>query len=289
MRFIEWVVFISLGLIWGSSFLWIKIAVQEVSPLLLVSLRLLFAIFTLLGVALATKPPWPKDLKTWEHLTILGIFNNGLPYLLITWGELYIESAVAAILNCSVPLFTMIGAHFFTKDERISGIRILSLLAGFSGVFILVSRDLSSGYQSTLIGQAAVLLAAVSYAFSSIYARNTTSEVSPIVRALIPLFGADIILWSLTLAIESPISLPTLPITWVAIIWLGIIGVGIAYILYFYLIHTIGATRTTLVTYIFPLVGVLLGVIFLGERFDLNLLLGSLMIISSIAIINHQK
>jgi drug/metabolite transporter (DMT)-like permease len=288
LKFKEWVAFIALGMIWGSSFLWIKIAVSDVGPFLLVAIRLLIGILGLLVVVIAGRPTWPIQKQTWIYLTLLGITNNGLPYLLISWGEQYIDSAVAAILNSTVPLFTMLIAHFALSDDRLTPNRLVALLIGFSGVVILVSRDLNGALHSGFQGQIAVIIGAISYAFSTILARRTTQQIDPILRALIPLFGADLILWGVTPFVEAPLRLPNIPLTWIAIIWLGIIGIAVAYMLYFYLIHAVGPTRTSLVTYIFPLVGIVLGVIFLKETLDWHLGLGTVFIVGSIILVNRK-
>jgi drug/metabolite transporter (DMT)-like permease len=288
MKIKEWLAFILLGLIWGSSFLWIKIAVNEIGPFLLVALRLFFAILSLLLAAFFLRPKWPTDAKTWFYLTLLGLTNNGLPYLLISWGEQYIDSAVAAILNSTTPLFTMVIAHFWLTDDRITRTRLIALMVGFAGVVVLVGRDISTGVQINFWGQLAILLASLSYGFSVTFARKITQTVAPLVRAVVPLIGADAIIWFLTPLIEAPFTLPTLAITWLALIWLGVLGVGVAFLLYFYLLHAVGPTRTTLVTYVFPLVGVILGVIFLNEKLDWNLALGAMLIVGSIVIVNQE-
>ncbi len=303
MKTKDWLAFIALGTIWGSSFLWIKIAVQEANPITLVAFRLLFGICGLLVVVLFTRPKWPLDSKTWIMLTILGIFNNALPYALISWGEQYIDSAVAAILNSTTPLFTMIIANFFLRDDRLTISRLAGLLVGFGGIIVLVSRDLSTGVQLNILGQGAVLLASFSYGCSSVFARRTTKGISPVLQALIPLFGADLIMWIGAIGIsQSQIVasvaasfktlleriLPNLPLTWIAMLWLGFLGTGVAYLLFFYLLHSVGPTRTTLVTYVFPIIGVILGVIFLGETMDWHLFVGGGLVVGSIIIANRQ-
>ena len=294
MKIKDWLAFIVLGLIWGSSFLWIKIAVSEVSPALLVAFRLLFGILASLVVVLIAKPFFPKERKLWLILTLIGFTNNALPYVLISWGEQYIDSAVAAILNSTTPLFTMIIAHFFLHDDRLSWSRILGLLIGFAGIMVLVFRDLEPGSLGTdarfsILGQLAVLLAALSYAGTSVYARRTTKGLSTIIQGLMPLLGADAAMWVLVGATESPLRMPVLPITWVAMIWLGVMGVCVAFLLYYYLLHSVGPTRTVLVTYVFPLVGVALGVIFLNEKMDWHLLVGGGMVVGSIVVVNLKK
>ncbi len=285
----DWLAFILLGTVWGSSFLWIKIAVQEIGPILLVALRLLFGILALLVVVAYSRPQWPRQRRVWINLAMLGLINNALPYALISWGEQYIDSGVAAVLNSTTPLFTMIVAHLFLTDDRMTRQRVLSLLMGFAGVVVLFSRDLFSGPRGSLLGQMAVLLASISYAFASVFARRTTKDVSLVIRALVPLLGADLMMWTLVPVFESPVSLPQLPLTWFSIVWLGVLGVAVAFLLYFYLLHSVGPTRTVLVTYIFPLVGVALGVIFLNERLDWQLLAGTMLIIASVVMVNTRS
>jgi hypothetical protein len=157
MKTKHWLAFITLGLIWGSSFLWIKIAVSEISPILLVALRLLFGILGSVVVVLIARPVFPKERKLWLVLTLIGFTNNALPYVLISWGEQYIDSAVAAILNSTTPLFTMIIAHFFLHDDRLSG--TLGVADWVCRIVVLMSRDLEPGFwdQSVItIGQLAV-------------------------------------------------------------------------------------------------------------------------------------
>lgn len=295
MRAKDWLVFIILGILWGSSFLWIKIAIQEISPLLLVTLRLSFAIITLTIAAIIARPLWPQGKRLWLALVLFGLINTAIPYFLISWGEQYIDSAVAAILNSSTPLFAMVIAHIFLDDDRITLPRLTGLLIGFVGIVIIVSRDLGqneSGMQYTtllLLGQAAVLLASFLYAGSAVFAKRNLEGLSPVVQGLVPIVGASTFLWLLVPIVEDPLSLPELPITWISIAWLGLLGTGFAFILYFYLIHSVGPTRTTLVTYIFPLVGLVLGVIVLGEKLDLRLVVGAGLIIISVAVVNQSS
>jgi drug/metabolite transporter (DMT)-like permease len=284
----DWLAFLALGAIWGSSFLWIKIAVQEIGPFTLVAFRLLFGLLGLSVVAAYTRPEFPKQRRMWLILTLIGFTNNALPYVMISWGEQYIDSGVAAILNSTTPLFAMIFAHLYLRDDRLTLPRLVGILAGFAGIVILVSRDLLSGVRINLLAQLAVLLASVLYAGTSVFARKTTRGVSQVPLALIPLIGADLLLWGITPIVESPFTLPTLPITWLAIVWLGLLGTCVAFLLYYYLLHSVGPTRTTLVTYVFPLVGVILGVVFLNELLDWHLLVGSILIVGSILVVNTR-
>ena len=257
-----------LGLIWGSSFLWVKIAVQEIGPFTFVALNFLFGILALSAVVAYLRPEWPKTQRLWLVLVLLGAMNVAIPYVLISWGEQHVDSAVAAIVLSSVPLFTSLMAHFFIPDERLTIKRFLGLLVGFSGVFILLYRDPGADLQTSLLGHGALLLAAFMFGLSAVFARRNVRGISPIVQTLITLIAADIIVWMIAPFIEHPLSLPQLPITWTAILWVGFIGSCVAYLIFFYLIQTVGPTRTTMVNFFYPLVGTTLGVLLLNETLD---------------------
>ncbi len=289
MKAREWFLFGLLGLVWGSSFLWIKIAVRDIGPVTLVAFRLLFGLAGLLAVVLVRRPRFPSERPTWAVLGLLGLTNTALPFILISWGEQSIDSAVASILNGTVPLFTLVIAHLSLHDDRITPARVIALLTGFAGVVMLVSRDLDpQGFGGNLGGQLAVLTAAVSYAGSSVFARRKLRQVNPIVQAFVPLVAADAAAWVAVPVFEWPLKLPSLPLTWVALVWLGLLGSCLAYLLYFHLLHTLGPTRTTMVTYVFPLVGLILGVAFLGERADWRLVLGAGLVAAGIAVANWK-
>jgi drug/metabolite transporter (DMT)-like permease len=285
----SWGAFLLLGSIWGSSFLWIKIALVEVGPFTLVAFRLLFGALGMVLVLAALRPSFPRERKTWAMLALLGLTNTALPFVLISWGELMIDSGVASILNSTTPLFTLIIAHFFLSDERMTVPRALGLLLGFAGIVLLFSRDVElEGFRSGLLGQAAVLAAAASYAGSSVFARRAFRDVPMLVQAAVPLFTADLLIWFGALGFESPLVIPERTITWTALAWLGLLGSCVAYLLYFYLINNEGSTRSTLVTYMFPVIGVALGVIFLGEQLDARLVTGALMVVAGIGVVNWK-
>ena len=294
MKAKDWLAFVTLSLAWGSSFFWIKIAVTEIGPFLLVALRILFGILGLGVVVLLRRPTWPSDRRAYWALLILGLTNTALPFVLISWAEQYIDSAVAAILNSSMPLFTMLIAHFILSDDKITRQRVFALLIGFLGVVVLTIRDLSGDLRLNLLAQGAMLLAVLFYAGSSVFIRRNTQGISPIVQALVPLLSADALIWAGALAAESPIQLPQMGLTWIALVWLGLVGSCLAYLLYYYLIHSIGPTRASMVTYTFPIVGITLGVFVLpllgypAEMLDINLIAGAGLIISSLLIVNRR-
>jgi drug/metabolite transporter (DMT)-like permease len=284
----HWIVFTLLGLIWSSSFLWIKIGVQEIGPMALVAFRMLFGALTAVLIAAFMKVKWPRDAKTWGIFAILGPTSLAIPIFFISWGEQSIESAVASVLNATTPLFTLLIAHFLLQDDRMTLPKVIGLIMGFAGVTILMSKDLSVSAHNSVIGQAAVILASFFYAGSAVFARKYTQHGDGLARGALPLVTATVFMWIVGPLTEKPFEFPSLSITWIAVLWLGILGSGLAVIMYYYLIHEIGPTRTTLVTYLFPVGGVILGVIFLNELLSWQLLAGTVLIILSLVVVNWK-
>lgn len=288
MKIKHWIIFILLGAIWSSSFMWIKIAVQEIGPMMLVAYRALFGLLFGIVVILIQRVQWPRSFRVWFPLLLLGLTNVAIPFFLISWGEKTIDSAVASILDATVPLFTILIAHYLLRDDKITWPKVLGLLTGFAGVVVLMSKDLVNASTSSLLGQAAVILASAFYAVSSVYVRKTTEDTPGILRSAGPLVSASGVMWLATFLFESPVKMPQLGITWIALLWLGIFGSGLAFVMAYYLIHEIGPTRTTMVTYLFPLGGVILGVTFLHEQLTWQLVTGALLIIVSLAVANWE-
>jgi drug/metabolite transporter (DMT)-like permease len=284
----HWLVFILLGAIWSSSFMWIKIAVQEIGPITLVAFRAFFGLLFGIAVILIQRVQWPRDKRTWLPLLLLGLTNIAIPFFLISWGEQSIDSAVASVLDATVPLFTILIAHYLLHDDKITLPKVMGLLIGFAGVVVLMSKDLFHASTNSLLGQAAVILASVFYAVSSVYVRKTTEDTPGIMRSAVPLISASAVMWLSTFLFESPVQLPQLRITWIALLWLGVFGSGLAFVMAYYLIHEIGPTRTTMVTYLFPLGGVILGVTFLSEELTWQLITGAILILLSLAVANWE-
>ena len=285
----HWLVFITLGAIWSSSFLWIKIGVQEIGPMALTAFRMLFGAVTAVAIGVYQKVEWPRDLKTWLIFAVLGPASLAVPIFFISWGEQTIDSAVASILNATTPLFTIFIAHFVLQDDKMTEQKTLGLLIGFVGTVVLLSEDLAVGAQSSVIGQAAVILASIFYAGSAVFGRKFTQHVEGTARGAMLLLTSAIFMWIVGPLAEKPFEFPSLPLTWIAILWLGILGSGLAVLMLWYLIHEVGPTRATLVTYLFPVGGVILGVLFLNEHLSWQLLAGSLLIILSLVVVNWKS
>lgn len=292
MKTKNWALFWLLGLIWGTSFLWIKIAINDISPLVLVGFRTLIGSIGLGAIIFANRKDMPaKETVRAKMLDfiLLGLINIALPWALISWGQQYIDSGIAAILNSAMPLFTIIIAPLMIKEERITLPRAIGLITGFLGVIILMLPSIQEGWSVNILGMGASLLAAILYAFSAVYGRLRGGGLPARFQSFLQLSIGSIFIWSMIFIIEGTPSLPTKPITWFAVTWLGLLGSCIAYLIYFYLLYEIGPTRTSLVTYIPPLMAVVLGIVFLNEAFYWQAIVGALLILSGIFIVNYQK
>ncbi len=267
--------------------MWIKIALQEINPSMLVAFRVLFGLLFGIAVIFIRKIKLPRNSKEWIAMFVLGVTNIAVPFFLISWGERSVDSSVAAILDSTVPLFTIFISHYLLNDDKMTIPKVAGLLIGFAGVVILLSKDIGSS-GSTLLGQGAVVLASVFYAGSGVYVRKATQDMPGVLRSAGPLFSASIIMWVVVFFTEKPIQVPVEGITWIALLFLGVIGSGFAFVLAFYLIHEIGPTRTSMVTYIFPLGGVILGIAILHEQITWQLIAGGILIVLSLFVANLQ-
>ena len=284
----DWIKFIALGLIWSSSFLWIKIAVQEIGPFTLVAFRVLFALLGILLVVAYRRSGLPERKRWWIFLT-LGLFNVVAPFVLISWAETRIPSAVASILNSTTPLFSILIAPLFIKDEKITAYRLIGLGAGFLGVIVLMSNQLEGGLGGYQLGLGAMLAATFFYAISAVFARTQTAGMTPEVQSLGQMMAAWLFITPVSAVVESPLFPPVQILTWIAVAWLGILGSCVATLLYYSLLNSVGPTRTVLVSYVFPLVGVLLGILVLHEQPDWRLIVGGGLIIGGIAAVNQRR
>ena len=283
----NWVKFIFLGLIWGSSFLWIKIALREVGPFTLVFFRVFFATLGLTVYFLILRRK--LALRWWWVYAFIGFFNVAFPFVLISWAETHISSGLASILNSTVPLFTMLIASIFIKEDRLTVERVIGLVVGFLGVMVLMYNKVADQGDFQTLGIIAMLVAAGCYGVSSVFARRADKYVTPEDHSMGQMAAGLIFITPAMFIAESPFALPAIPMTWVAVAWLGLIGSFVAAVIWFGLIYEIGPSRTSMVTYMFPLVGILLGVLILGETIELHHYLGGLLILAGIYFVNSKR
>jgi len=283
----NWFKFILIGLMWGSSFLWIKLALREVNPFMLVFFRVLFASTGLVVYFLFNRRK--LNLKWWWVYAFIGFFNVALPFVLISWAETHISSGLASILNSTVPLFTMLLASIFYREDKLTIVHWIALMVGFLGVLVLSYSKLEGNSEYQTLGILAMLLAACSYGASTVFARRVDKFVSPEEHSMGQMLTGLLFITPAMLITNSPLILPVIPTTWIAVAWLGLIGSFIAPVLWFRMIYEIGPSRTSMVTYMFPLVGVLLGIIFLGEKLSWQVVVGGLLILAGIYIVNSKR
>jgi len=284
---IDWVIFLALGFIWGSSYLFIKLAVDDFGTFTLVSLRLLVGAALLWIVVRVAKQPLPRERRIYGHLLVMAIINITIPFLLITWAEASVESSLAAILTSPVPLFAIVLSAIFLTDEPIRVNGVVGLLVGFVGVVIVTSPGLT-GDKSSLTGMLAILGATFSYAAGAVYSRRNVRGLPPMIPAVFQVSFAAIIVTTLALVFEHPWTATPDAQAIFSILWLGTLGSGVAYLLVFRLFSHWGATRTTLVSYLLPVVGITLGYLVLDEPIDGRLIVGTALIIAGVFFVNSK-
>lgn len=267
-----------LGVIWGSSYLLIKVAVADVPALTLVAGRLTLATLIMGSFLRILGLSMPRDRRMWQVYLVLGLLNTALPYSLISWGEQHIPSVLAALLSAVMPIFTVILVYFFGEDEKVSLAKIGGVIIGFAGVGLLILPELDQGIQASFWGQLAVASASLSYAGAAIYARRRLRGEPPLLSTTGQLASGMFLMVPLSLIFDRPFSLS--PSVSALASWLGLVifGTVIAYILYFVLIERTSATFVSLVTYIIPISGLVFGALVLDEALSISMV-GSLALI----------
>jgi drug/metabolite transporter (DMT)-like permease len=275
---------VALGAIWGASFLLLKIALRDLEPTTVIFFRVGSATATLL-LALPLLPGGRRAIaeirQRWRGLAFLGLINTAAPFLLITWGQQYIDTGVAAIFNASAPIWTAVIAVFFVKSERATGARAAGIGLGFAGIVLLIGFEPSGGARA-IEGSLAVVLASFLYAIGALFAARRLAGTSALGVALGSMLFATLYTAPFGLAQLSVGSL-----TWAALAStaaLGTVATAVAYLLYFGLISGAGPSRAILVTYLVPSMAILYGVVLLGEELTLQALAGLALVLFGVAL-----
>ena len=286
---LPWFLFFALGIMWGSSYLFIKFGVETLQPFQLIAARMLVGVAILwLIVGLWKREPVPRDARTYGHLIVMSIINIIIPFGLITWAEQSVDSALAAIINGAVPLFIILPAALFLPDEPVTLNKLVSLPLGFIGVVLLVVKDLDLG-GANAFGAIALLGSTVSYAIGGVYSRKYIRNLRPMIPAVFQVSFAA--LWSvlLMLTLEGlPPAADFTPTAILSIVWLGVFGSSLAYLAFFRLLQDWGATRTALLAYLLPIVGIVLGVLVRDEHIDIRAIAGTGLILLGIGLANSK-
>lgn len=280
---VEIVLLVLLASLWSSSFTFIKVAVETVPPLSVAAGRLLLGSVIFLAVLRLRGLSLPRDWSIWARFLSIGLFANALPFTLIGWGEQTIDSGLAAILMAVMPLTTLLLAHFFTWDEKLNTPRIAGMLLGFTGVAILIGPAVLKGLGDQVLGQAAVAGGAVCYAIATIMAKRLP-RMPDTVNAACMVIGATLLLTPVCLLVDRPWTLSPPPEALVSIGYLGAFPTALAGLVFFTLLRRTGATFVALNNYLIPGLGVMWGVIFLGEALSLQSMAALAIILSGIAV-----
>ena len=284
----EWAMLVTLSVLWGGSFFFAEIALESLPPLTIVTLRVGLAAITLWLVVLALKLPIPNSTPIWIAFLTMGLLNNVLPFSLIVWGQSQISSGLAAILNATAPLFGVIVAGILLRDESATPLKIMGVVVGFAGVIVMM--DLSSIATSSLLAQLAILAAALSYACASVYGRRfKATGLNPILVAAGQVTGSTLLLLPIALWVDGNDPYANVPAqVWAAIISLAVFSTAAAYILYFKLLASAGATNILLVTLLVPVSAILLGWLFLEESLQTPHVIGMAMIALGLSAIDGR-
>jgi drug/metabolite transporter (DMT)-like permease len=290
MGLVEWTMLVLLSMLWGGSYYFVEIALLEWSPLLIVGVRVFVASIVIWGIVLAAGLPIPRSLSAWMAFFWMGLLNNVFPFLLIVWGQKEIESGLAGILTAAAPIFSVIVAGVWLKDEPVTRPKLLGAVLGLIGVAVLIGPNALAGLDVNLLAQVAVLGAALSYAFAGVYARRfTRMNIDPVVAAAGQLLMSSFIMILLVFTFDSPAELiESSAKVWTAVIVMAIFSTALAYILYFRLLATAGATNAILVTLLIPVTAILLGAIFLDERLQWPHFLGMAVIALGLSVIDGR-
>ena len=285
---LTWLLLVLLGTLWGGSFFLARIAVEHVPPMTLVLLRVLLAAITLHVYLHGRNGLYRRLLNRWRSFVVLGTLNNAIPFTLIFLGQTEIGAGLAAILNATTPLWTVIIANRLTSDEKMTAQKLTGCLLGLVGTLVLIGPAALSGLGAPIWAQLAIVGAAISYGFAAIYGKKF-NDLPPVVTATGQLTASSVVMLPFVLLIDLPWTLPWPPFNVVlAILLLAVVSTSLAYILFFRIVSTSGATNVSIVTLLVPPSAILLGALFLDERLSSEAVLGLLLIAAGLLTIDGR-
>ena len=274
---------LALGAIWGASFLFIKVIVDETSSLEVAEGRMFFGALAVGVVIAIRKMSFRRPPALWVKVAVWALVGIVVPFILIAWAEEHIASGTASVLNSSMPLFTVLFAAIFLIEEQLTPARVAGLGIGFVGVIVLTGGDVYDLRDSTVLGQLAVVGAAACYGAGAVYARSLLKEEDPVILTGGQLVLGTVMVLPLMLIVRGTPDYSLSVEAWLSLLALGVLGTGIAIIIYLWLVDNVGSVRSSLVTYIIPIVGLFLGWAVLDESIGMNTLLGCALIIAGVA------
>lgn len=278
---------ILLAALWGPSFVFIKVGVETIPPLTLVFGRVALAAVLLYVVLRWQHGRLPDSLTVWKHIAVVALIHNAIPFFLFAWGEQYVDSALASILNGTIPLFTILLAHYFTQDDHLTPAKVIGVLVGFAGMLVLLYPSFQDGVVATAWGVLALVLASFLYGVAIVYGRNHLRGLPSLVAPTGQMMMASLYLLPLVLLLERPWTLPapSLP-SILSMLALAVLGTALAFIVYYKLLERAGASYLSMVAYMIPVFGIFFGVILLDEQLTGEMILGGALILFGVMIVN---
>lgn len=276
MSFREWGMVVILSIVWGGSFFFVGVVVDDLPPLSIVVVRVGLAAIALQVIVYLRGASFLSHARYWREFVGMGLLNNAIPFSLIVWGQGHIASGLASILNATTPIFTVVVAHYLISDERMTFNKIIGVTLGFGGVIVMIGPELVTGLGNNLLAQFAILGAALSYAFAGAFGRRFKRlGVPPVTVATGQVTASTILLLPLCLWLEQPWTLPIPGVqTLLSLVALALISTAFAYILFFKILAAAGATNLSLVTLLVPVSAILLGMLVLGENLEVTHFMG---------------
>lgn len=291
-----WIFFWLLGLIWGSSFLLMRVGVVEIPPPQLTFTRVGIAAIGMNLVMLFTRRRYPTSWRALAALALIGLGNSAIPFTLLAWGEQTVESGMTSVIQAITPVFALFIAHFVFVDERITPLKFIGVALSFAGIVVLTSRDWQDGNPlgSDLSGELAIIIASLCYAIFTSYSKRVLQKykVEPVVVSTVTMTAATA--GALVMMLGYPLIGGRAPVAYTSLstdvllsaLVLGFLNTWIAYLLYYPIVAYLGASRTTMITYVIPVVAVSLGALVLQEAIDARMILGAALIMGGIALVN---
>ena len=269
----------ALAIVWGGSFFFAEIALNEVPPLTVAMHRVFWAVPVLLLIVYWRGERLPLAPRAWLPFVVMGALNNAIPFSLIFWGQTTIESGLAAILNSTTAFFGVVVAGLLLAEERITANKVVGAGLGFIGVAVIMGFDSLLQFDAQNIAQLAVLGAAFSYSLAGVWGRRYMADFSPAVSALGMLVGSNLVLLPIVLLTDGVPGFSLSTGVWAALLTLAVLSTALAYLLYFSILALAGAANLLLVTLLIPPVAVGLGATFLGEAIGEQAYLGFVLIV----------
>lgn len=280
---------IALALIWSSSYLAIKIGIETITPLTLVAMRMVIGTSVMLFALRLWSLSLPTDLTSWAILLIVGLTGNIIPFSLISYGEIHIDSGLAALLMGIAPVVTVLLAPLIHPDESLSPKIISGITLGFLGLIVLIGPDALHGIGKHVTGQLAVFGAALCYAFTTLFARKY-AKLPALIMATGSMLIGTVIIVTVAFIVDTPIQNPfSLNRSMWAAIYLGLFPTALATLIYFYLVPRLGAGRMSQVNFVVPIAGTLIGVLFYNEPLKLNTITAMVLILLAVFMVTHRK